>query len=233
MNLLAIVLILVAAAFAAHYYQRLERERRTALEYLAAELGLRFDGSRDPSYHRRYAHGLFRRGRKRLAENTLHGTLSLGGRSCAVRMGDYRYTTGSGKNQRTHRLSYLVLHVPWVGTPDLLIRRERIGDKIGSGIGFDDIDFESEEFSRRFWVKASDRKHAYDVVHAGMMRFLLDGPQPHVEIVDDACLVLDGRDRWSPEEFRGWLAWAGAFFDLWPEHLTERYRERADVRGIL
>ena len=95
-----------------------------------------------------------------------------------------------------------------------------------------DIDFESEEFSRTFWVKGSDRKYVYDVVHPRMMRFLLDGPRPPVEIVDDGCLVLDGRSRWSPEEFRAWIRWADAFFDHWPEHLTARFQEREDLRGI-
>jgi hypothetical protein len=55
-----------------------------------------------------------------------------------------------------------------VGTPSLLIRREDIGDKLIGGLGFDDIDFESEEFSRDFWVKSDNRRHAYGVIHPRM-----------------------------------------------------------------
>jgi hypothetical protein len=227
-----ILAVIAVAAAIAWYVRRLERERRVALEYLAAELDVSFDPRPDGSLHRRYPHSVFSRGRRRSGRNTLSGSVILGGRPFYLRMGDYRYTTGSGKNARTHRLSYAVLRVPWIDTPNLLIRPEGIADKIGSGLGFDDIDFESEEFSRAFWVKGPDRKFAYDVVHPRMMRFLLDGPRPHLEIVDDACLLLDGTSRWDPAEFRGWLSWAGAFFELWPEHVTTRFQERSDLRGI-
>ncbi len=232
MDSFVILAVIAVAAVIAWYFRSLERERRVALEYLAAELGLSFDSRADGTLHRRYAHTLFSRGRRRSGYNTLSGPLTLGGRPFYVRMGDYRYTTGSGKNARTHRLSYAVLRVPWIETPHLLIRREGIADKIGGGLGFDDIDFESEEFSRTFWVKSSDRKFAYDVVHPVMMRFLLEGPKPHVEILDDACLLLDGTSRWEPSRFRGWLRWAEAFFERWPEHVTVRFQERSDLRGI-
>lgn len=38
----------------------------------------------------------------------------------------------------------------------------------------DDIDFESVEFNRRFYVRSSDRKWAYDIIHPRMMEFLLE-----------------------------------------------------------
>jgi hypothetical protein len=220
------VLILVAVAVAAFWIYQKERERREELQYLAMQLELDFDPAHDRSHHRRYGHAVFGRGRKRVASNTLRGVRPMAGHPVRVKMGDYRYTTGSGKNAQTHKLSYAIFHLPYVGTPDLLVRREHLGDKLKGGLGFDDIDFESEEFSRQFWVTSSDRKYAYDVLHPRMMRFLLDGSRPHVEIVRDACLVLEGRRRWTPEQFAGWVAWAEEFLSLWPEHLTARLSTR-------
>ncbi len=221
-----ILLVLLAAAVVGLWIYQRERERRENLQYLAMKLELDFSPARDGFHHRRYGHDLFRQGRRRTAWNTLSGVRTVAGKPVRVKMGDYRYTTGSGKNARTHKLSYAIFHLPWVGTPDLLIRREHIGDKLKSGLGFDDINFESEEFSRRFWVKSSDRKYAYDVLHPRMMQLLLDGNERHVEIVRDACLVLDGNRRWPPERFAGCVAWFDDFFGLWPEHLTSRLATR-------
>lgn len=116
---------------------------------------------------------------------------------------------------------------PSGGTPYLFLRKENTGDKIIGGIGFDDIDFESEEFSRKFWVKSDEKKYAYDVIHPGMMEFLLRGPTPRVEIVHDVCLILDGSSRWSLNTFEGAPRWFEEFLGRWPEHLTETLESRS------
>lgn len=207
----------------------MERERRNALETVAAGLGLSFDPESDRSLHRSFGHSIFGKGHSQKATNTLWGVLTLAGYPIDVRMGDFRYVTGHGKQRQTHNLSYALFRLPWVGTPELLIRKENLGDKLVGGIGFDDIDFESEEFSRTFWVKCGDKRFAYDVIHPGMMQFLLEGPTPHVEIVRDVCLVLEGRRRWDPDTFEGAPGWFQAFLERWPRHLTEQLQTR---RGI-
>ena len=139
-------------------------------------------------------------------------------------MGDFTYqvTSSNGKSTSTttYRFSYVILHMPFVGVPDLLIRKEGFLDKIASVIGFDDIDFESSEFSRKFLVKSPDKKFAYDIVHPQMMEFLMQGPAPMVDIERDRVCFMDGKRVWSVAEFRRHLHWAKAFFELWPEHVT-------------
>jgi len=203
-----------------------DRKRRESLRAVARSLGLGFDPGADRHLHHVYAHPVFKKGHSKQAKNNLFGMMTLGGYPVHVRMGDYRYTTGHGKHSQTHRISYAAFQLPFVGTPDLLIRRENIGDKLIGGIGFDDIDFESEEFSRTFWVKSGQKKHAYDVIHPKMMEFLLRGPTPHVEIVQDVCLIREGWGHWDPATFEGAPGWFQAFLDRWPEHLIERLRPR-------
>ena len=201
-----------------------ERKRRTVLKALAQNLGLAFDPQKGLHLHHAYAHQVFRKGHSRRASNNMFGTMRLAGYELHVRMGDYTYVTGHGKHQHTHRISYAAFKLPFIGTPSLLIRREGIGDKLVGGIGFDDIDFESEEFSRAFWVKSENKKHAYDVIHPQMMEFLLNGPTPHVEIVHDVCVLLEGWTRWDAETFHRAPGWFEAFLELWPEHLVDRLR---------
>jgi len=218
---LPILLAVVAAVAIIYVVVVLERRRRAALAMVARNLGLEFDHRPDRRLHRTYGHSVFRKGHSQKGTNNLFGGLSLAGYSIQVRMGDFRYVTGHGKHRQTHQLSYALFHLPFVGIPDLLIRKEHLGDKLVGGIGFDDIDFESEEFSRKYWVKSGDKRFAYDVVHPGMMEFLLEGPTPHVEIVGDVCLILEGWRRWDPETFEGAPGWFQAFLARWPEHLTD------------
>ena len=121
--------------------------RVRALLALAARMGFAFDPSRDRDHDDEYAHfEIFRRGHSRAAYNTMTGAVDVDGVAWRVKMGDftYRITYQSGKRRRTqtYRFSYVIVHLPWAGVPDLLIRPEGIFDKIAGAIGFDDIDFE-------------------------------------------------------------------------------------------
>ena len=103
--------------------------------------------------------------------------------------------------------------------PDLLIRPEGVFDKMAGAFGFDDIDFESAEFSRQFYVKSPDRRFAYDVVNAGMMDFLLRRKGPAIDLERDRCCLSDGRRRWEPDQLKRQLRFASRFFELWPDHV--------------
>ncbi|MCZ6852043.1 MAG: hypothetical protein O7F17_10430 [Planctomycetota bacterium] len=231
---LPIILIIVAVlaiAVVVYLSYLAAKRRREALAALAGELGWRFDPSRDRSHDDEYAHfEIFRRGHSRAAYNTLTGDLEIYRRTYPAKMGDftYRITTSTGKSTQTHtyRFSYLIVHLPFAGVPDLLIRREGMFDKLAGAFGFDDIDFESAEFSKRFYVKSPDKRFAYDVIHPRMMEFLLVGDPPTVDIEAGRCCLSDGRHRWSPEEFGATLSWVIEFFDRWPDHVTAELQSR-------
>lgn len=93
----------------------------------------------------------------------------------ALDLFDFRYVTGHGKNRQTHRYAVAILSLPFP-VKSLRLRPENAFDKVGEFLGAEDIDFESAEFSRRFFVSANDRKWAYDIIHARMMEFLLAAP---------------------------------------------------------
>ena len=216
-----VVVVVVVAVLAA----RRERQRREALQALAQKLGLQFDANYDSSHDDDYAQfAIFRRGHARVALNTMTGTVELFGRPCKVVTGDFRYkvTSGSGKNRRTttYRFSYLIVHPPW-DTPPLLIRPEGVWDKLKGAFGFDDIDFESDEFSRKFYVQSSDRKFAYDVLHPQMMEYLLQAQPPMIDIEGGAMCLSGGRKRWEPERFEAAIAIIQRFSELWPRHLIK------------
>lgn len=222
-----IVAVVITAAILAHLAAK---KRREELQALADGLGWRFDPGEDPDHDDRFAQfEVFRRGHSRRAYNTLRGEIDVDGRRLRAQAGDFRYkvTSGSGKNRRTttYRFSYLIVHLPWP-TPALLIRPEGLFDKLAGAFGFDDIDFESAEFSRRFYVKSDDKRFAYDVVHPRMMEFLLAGQPPMIDVEAGQCCFSDGRGRWAPDTLRGRIDFLDRFLELWPRHVVQELETR-------
>jgi hypothetical protein len=224
-----IIVLLIAGGIAAVYFAwKQEQKRRDEMAALANEIGWRFDPDKDKSHDTEYAHfEIFRRGHSRAAYNTLTGSVAIAGRPYPAKMGDFTYkvTTSNGKTTTTvtYRFSYLILHLPFRGIPDLLIRREGFFDKIAGAFGFEDIDFESEAFSRAFHVKCAHKKFAYDVIHPRMMEFLMRNCPAAIDIEHCRCCLSDGKNRWEPQQFKGMLQWVDLFFAQWPEHVTASY----------
>lgn len=83
-------------------------------------------------------------------------------------------STDSKGNRSTshHYAAYIVLRHDFESA-QLEVRREHLFDGIGALFGFNDIDFESEEFSKRWLVKADDRKFAYALFDPQMIEYFL------------------------------------------------------------
>lgn len=211
---IAVVAILVGRWYA--------EQRRKELAALAAHLGLSFSPEHESDFDSWHPHGVFQQGSSRRAYNLMRGDLDVEGTPFPAILGDYRYTVRSGKHSNTYRFSFLLMRPPWTPLPDLVIRPEHWGDKLMGAIGFDDIDFESEEFSRKFLVKSDDKRFAYGVVHPRMMEYLMQVEGPKVDLKDGECLFMTSVSTWDGEEFRTHVAWARRFFGLWPAHLLQQ-----------
>ncbi len=223
--ILVFVVFAIVGIVGIYFSYQAQQRRLMELSQFAAARGWRFDAAKDTSHDSRYEHfSIFTQGSSRYAYNTIRGALPVDGQSWPVQLGDYHFTTqqSNGKTTTTvtHTLSYVVLETTHRELPDLFIRREGFFDRIASALGFDDIDFESEEFSRKFIVKSSDKRFAYDVLHPRMMEFMLGEPAPTMDFRDGRCCFHLGEKCWSPGEFEQVLSWAAEFFAHWPRHVT-------------
>lgn len=229
--ILLVVGFLVLVVTLGVYSYRQQQKRIADLQAVAHELNWLFSAGKDYSYDERYPQfSRFREGDSRYAYNTLEGCLRVGQELWPARMGDYHYQTTShnGKETQTHEhyLSFLVIELPYLALPDLRIRREGFFDTIANVFGFGDINFESAEFSKRFNVKSSSKKFAYDVIHPAMMEFLLASDVPTIEIDRGQCCITHGGSTWQPNEFRTRCEWTARFFELWPKHLIADLKSR-------
>ncbi len=213
--------------------------RIAAMHAFADRMGFHFTQELDASHDEEYEHfEVFRRGFDRYSYNTMRGTVELEGAIVECNTGDFtyktreRYTTTDSKGRtrtRTrivkHHFSYFILELPYIRMPDMLIRREGLFDKIAAAFGKNDIDFESSEFSRKYYVKCDNRKFAYDIINQRMIEFLLETKPGLVDIERSRICLTDGYSTWPEERFEGSLGWTLKFLEHWPDFVIKDLEE--------
>lgn len=214
---LAIIGILAVIIAIAVFVYQAEKKRRTALADMAHQMGLAFHpGGRDDILahfgHLEAMDG----GLRRRTRNVLFGLY----RGVEVRIFDFIYETESrdskgNTTRQTHRVSVGLANTP-TDWPKLTIVPETIGHKVLDALGGDDIDFESTEFSRKFWVKCKDRKFAYDVLHPRAMELLLAAEWKKWQLMGSALCVWKDNQRLDPKQIGPVLERMIAFLGLLP-----------------
>ena len=185
---IAIVVILIFQSFAI--------QRRKKLAAYAKSKGWQFSFAKDTKLKNRYpSFKCLHRGHTRYAFNIMQGVKDKRN----ITAFDYHYVTGHGKQRSVHHFSALVLQSP-VPLKSLYIRPEHIFDKMSDFFGFNDIDFESAEFSRKFYVKAQDRRWAYDVIHQRTIEYLLKAPKFHIQF-DTKEIIAWRNNRFTVQDF--------------------------------
>lgn len=234
-----IVGIIALAIYAIVEAEKARKQRIEEMRAYAQQVGLSFREAKDTNHDEEYAHfELFRRGFDRAAYNTIHGRMSYDDAIVEVNMGDFTYktretyTTTDSKGRTTtrtrivkHHFSYFIMELPYIMMPDLLIRREGLFDKIASAFGKNDIDFESAEFSRKYFVKCDSRKFAYDIIHPRMMEFLLETKPGLIDIENARICLADGYSVWKSHRFGESLHWTRQFLDHWPDFVVKDLAE--------
>ena len=202
------------------------QERRKKMSAYAAAKGWEFTPDKDKGMSGQYtAFKCLRRGHSRWAYNIMRG--SRDGRD--VTAFDYHYVTGHGKNRRVHNFSALIVQSPLRLKP-LYIRPENIFDQVSDFFGADDIDFESAEFSRRFFVKAPEKRWAYDVIHQQMMAYLLEAPSFHVQLDEEDIMAWRSR-RFKEEDFDEAFSLIQGILERLPGYVTKQLSDTAGQAG--
>ncbi len=213
-GLLAILVVAIGIAAAIYGFLASER-RRKELHAFAESCGLSFSGHPGPVHERYRSFTPLSNGHSRKSSNLIHGERN----GVRWEMFDFRYTTGSGKNQQTHNVGVVIGQVP-LGLPRLRMRPEGIFDKLAAAVGFDDINFESHEFSRRYHVNCSDRKMAYDLLHPQMIEYLLTLPRYDWQFAGPVVLI--GKSgRYKPQELLEVMTAIEGFVSRIPEYVRQ------------
>jgi hypothetical protein len=223
------VLIVVAAIGAAIGFaiwnSRMKDKRRKELAGWAQVNGLKFLPEKDHSVWMRYQpFKCLQRGEDRYAYNIMLGTSGTRVMSAF----DYHYETHStnSKGQRQTHHHYLSALVVDAGLPlkPLFIRPEGLLDKVTEFVGIEDIDFESAEFSQKFFVKSPDRRWAYDVLHQKTMELMLAYPRFHIDFQGTQVMAYYDNKTFSLGEFGSALKVVTGILDYLPPGVVEELK---------
>lgn len=228
MEILFVIGIVVLVILIAVLSAMAERKRRAAFLALSMQLGLdcRFD---DHSIDNRYPFlDDLEKGDNRYASITLFGTY----KDYTVELFEYHYEThttdSKGRRQTQHHYSHHAVldgghheseeHQAKVWFPELRIYPENFLSRIGQAFGYQDIDFESIEFSRSFTVRSKDKKFAYDVCNGAMMEHLLKHKNYRIE-VEGRNIALSFQNKLNVTEVESNLNAVIQLRKLFPEYL--------------
>ncbi len=223
-TILFLALVVALAGVAIWRERRKRAERRRRYLELATRLGLEYAESPGIRLDQEFpAFTCFAQGHSRRLNHLLRGEIrSREGHPNDVLAGEWQYsiTVSNGKTTTTvtYRFGFVILGLRMGRCPAVAIRGEGLMDRIAGALGWDDIDFESVEFSRRFHVKAEDKRFAYDLIDAHVMEhFLAASPAPCLELADaDLCLHPGVKVHLEPDGVAAMLDWGLQLVDRFP-----------------
>lgn len=180
-----------------------ERKRREALQRVAAQLGLTFY-AKDPGILIGGAGSLylFDQGHSRRVQNVMTGVIE----DLQVSVFDYQYTTGGGKNSTTHSQSVVAIRQDGRPLPAFQLRPEGIFHKLGSMLGFNDIDFpEHPRFSSQFLLKGQHELAVRAAFTPEVIGYLEGRKDICVEGGGNWVIVYRSGRRLIPEQIAGFV----------------------------
>ena len=223
METLQVILVVLAVGAAAWWAWWAAKQRREAFQRVALELGLEYT-QRDRGTAHTYAFlDALAKGSNRYCANVLSGEFE----GLPASSFDYHYETythtKNGRQTHHHWFSVFAVHTGQ-DFPELRVYPEGLFQKLGQALGFDDIDFESAEFSRTYCVKSADKRFAFDVIHQRMMEWLLQNRPLSLEYEGDCIAMWFGR-RVKPDEVERRLRQLVEARNLLPDYRFDKAKE--------
>jgi hypothetical protein len=210
---IAIVSLIIGGISLAILY---EKKRTQKLKEIAEDMGLAFVPAGDPHLLTRFSDfKLFNIGRSRKMTNLIQGDSG----EVKLAIFEYRYTTGSGKNSKSYLQSVVSLHSTDLVCPDFTIRPENFLDRIGSALGFQDIDFDDhEEFSSKFVLQGSDEQQLRQYFNRETLDFFAERPDICVEAQSGTLFYYRVNKRINPDQIKDSLGEAYEVFGMMIDH---------------
>jgi hypothetical protein len=220
--------------------KRRAEERRLALQALASRYGLAFQpqildaprGFMDAltgvqtttdQFLAPFQHlSPFGQGHSHEVQNLISGSLG----DIGIMFFDYSYkvTTSNGKSTTTttYYIQVMTATLPlWL--PVFTMQPESFMLKIGEKFGYREIEFESEEFNQRWFVRGQDSKQIYELLHPRAMERMLNVGTYRWEFGGNMIVVLNS-SHLEPPALERTLVDISDFVKLVPNYFRQDHR---------
>lgn len=208
-----VVALIGGAIYLAYWF---EKKRTEFMQGYAESKGLTFLGANQELWKQLETFKLFSQGHSRQLKNAMRGVKEVG----EVHIADYKYVTGSGKNQHTHNQTIVVVRTPGRAAPHFFARRQNaFFDALGKVFGGQDINFDDDPaFSKAYVLQtAGDERLLRDFMSPRLREALmaLAPKKPQLEASGEMLLVHFSRRLKKPEDLDGLLTDASTVRRHW------------------
>lgn len=190
---LAFVGLIIAAVLYA------EKKRTEALERVATDLSLSFSKKHDETLlatMQRFK--LFNQGHSRKMKNVMQADAEI----AKLSIFDYQYTTGGGQSSHVHVQTVVAMESEDLTLPNFRIRPEGFFDRVGSALGYQDIDFDDDKaFSDAYVLSGDDEEAIRAFLTPELRKMLVDHNKCCVES-DHGVFIFYRGGRRKPEQIR-------------------------------
>lgn len=166
------------------------RARSAALQRLAVMMNFTYSEQADLSAElQATGFRLFRHGHSKKSSRLLTGQAG----AVDVKIFDYRYVTGGGKNSRRSTQTVMLLTSDQLDLPLFELQPENLFHKIGQALGMKDIDFDMyPEFSKHYLLRGPDEEAVRNLFKTYILEYFgrnlglhLEGAAHHLIIFRD------------------------------------------------
>lgn len=192
---------------------RYEKKRTEALYLFAHDNGFSFMEKADsPAEAGLPEIDLFNRGHSKKMTRVMAGQIE----GTDLRVLDYKYTVGSGKNSTTYNQTVVAIATGGAVIPDFTLARENFFHKIGQAFGYQDIDFDMfPEFSKKYLLRGEDESAIRSLFNQRVIDAYMNKVAVNVEARDGWLFVFAQGKRLKPEEIQPRIECAfGLLFEL-------------------
>lgn len=189
-----------------------ERKRVQALQRLAEELGLAWypqGQAATESVLRSFS--FYDQGRGHQLYNLIHGQTD----EAEIALFDFKFTTGSGKQQQTHQRTVALVRSPQLNLPRFSLQPEHFFHRVGKWFGMQDINFEEyPKFSKKYMLQGADEAAIRAVFTPALVAHLEEMPYAQLEARGDALALQTAATRRSVVDFKPLLEDAFAIYRI-------------------
>jgi hypothetical protein len=182
---------------------RMAKQRVEELAAASQAMGFTFEPDGDLAVMKGFGDlPLYGHGHSKQVRNVMTG--KAGERD--VKLFDYRYITGGGKDSHTWNQTVALFPQGGGGLPDFLLAPENIFHKIGQVFGYQDIDFDSSpDFSSHYLLRGPDEMAIRSAFGADALSYFGQERGWHVEVAGGNVGIYRSDKRCRPEELPAFL----------------------------
>ncbi len=193
-----IAVFIVIFALIAIYNIVQEKKRTETIKKNTENLGYEFQPKGNSELtHQLESFTLLKQGRRHKTSNTVRGKTN----GVNFYLTDLQYTVGTGKSRRDYKHSIFYLKDIAHNITQFSLQPENIGHKVGSWLGYQDIDFKQyPRFSDSYLLRGKNEEEIRQFFNPDLLKYFSKYSNWHIEVSNNS-IILFHRGRYTINEF--------------------------------